>query len=115
MVALTRVEGLRAPSSVLSETADAALLSQPLRSLADIEEIERVPLEERLQIDNFSRRVALAIEARHPDDSAIHYVPDGDVDRIAERVPFGELKRKIARTASLLRIHGIGRRDVVAV
>ena len=39
MVALTHVEGLRAHSSVISETADAALLSRPLRSLADIEEI----------------------------------------------------------------------------
>jgi fatty-acyl-CoA synthase len=115
MVALTRVESLRPHSSVISETADAALVSRPLRSLADIEEIERVPLEERLRIDNFSRRIALAIEARNPDDSAIHYVPDGDVDRIAERVSFGELKRNISATASLLRSHGIGRTDVVAV
>src|SRR5712691_7264650 len=109
MVALTRVEGLRAHSSVIADTADAALLSRPLRSLADIEEIECVPLEGRLRIDNFSRRVALAIEARDPADTAIHYVPDGDVNRIAERVSFGELKRNIGRTASLLRTHGIGK------
>jgi fatty-acyl-CoA synthase len=115
MVALSRVEGLRTDSLVISETADAALLRRPLRSSADIEEIERVPLNERLRIDNFSRRVALAIEARNPNDSAIHYVPDGDVDRIAERVSFGELKRNIARTTSLLRSHGISRDDVVAV
>src|SRR5882757_6942431 len=115
MVALTRVEGLRAPSSVLSETADAALLRRPLRSLADIEEIERVPLEERLRIDDFSHRVALAIEARDPGETAIHYVPDGDINRVAERVSFGELKRNIGRTASLLRTHGIGKGDVVAV
>ncbi|MEA2950060.1 MAG: fatty-acyl-CoA synthase, partial [Alphaproteobacteria bacterium] len=103
MVALRRVEGLRAHSSVISETADAALLSRPLRSLADIEEIECVPLEERLRIDNFSHRIALAIEARDPDDTAIHYVPDGDINRVAERVSFGALKCNIARTASLLR------------
>jgi hypothetical protein len=49
MVALTSVEGRRAHSLVISETADAALLSRPLRSMADIVEIECVPLEERLQ------------------------------------------------------------------
>ena len=115
MAALTRVEGPRAHSSVIPETADAALLSQPLRSLAEIEEIERVPLEERLRIDNFSRRVALAIEARNPGDTAIHYVPDGDINRVAEQVSFGELKRNIGRTALLLRTHGIGKGDVVAI
>jgi fatty-acyl-CoA synthase len=115
MVALTHVEGLRAHSSVISETADAALLSRPLRSLADIEEIECVPLDGRLRIDNFSHRVALAIEARDPGDTAIHYVPDGDINRVAERVSFGSLKCNIARTALLLRTHGIGKSDVVAV
>src|SRR5438445_6659327 len=115
MVALTRVEGPRTGSLVISETADAALLSRPLRSLADIEEIESVPLDQRLRIDNFSHRVALAIEARDSDDTAIHYIPDGDIDRIAECVSFGELNRNIGRTASLLRAHGIGRSDVVAV
>jgi fatty-acyl-CoA synthase len=42
-------------------------------------------------------------------------VPDGDIDRAAERVSFGELKRNIGRTASLLCSHGIGRNDAVAV
>jgi fatty-acyl-CoA synthase len=115
MVALIRVEGLQADSSVIAETADAALLRQPLRSVADIEDIERVPLQERLRIDNFSRRIALAIDARNPADTAIHYVPDGDINRVAERVSFGELKRNIGRTASLLRTHGIGKNNVVAV
>lgn len=115
MTSLTRIEGLQPPSWVIAETADAALLSRPLRSLADIEEIERVPLDRRLRIDNFSQRVALAIEARDPADTAIHYVPDGDVDRAAERVSFGELRRNIGRTTTLLRAHGIGRNDVVAV
>jgi fatty-acyl-CoA synthase len=115
MAGLTRVEGLRSDSLVITETADAALLARPLRSLADIEEIERVPLGERLRINNFSRRVALAIAVRDPHDTAIHYVPDGNIDRVAERVSFGELNRNIGRTASLLRAHGIGRNDVIAV
>ena len=115
MLASMRVEGLQADAAVIAETADAALLSRPLRSLADIEDIERVPLAERLRIDNFCHRVALALEARDPKDTAIHYVPDGDIDRAAERVSFGELKRNIGRTASLLRSQSIGRNDAVAV
>src|SRR5262245_2093596 len=92
MVQLTPVEGLRAGSSVIAQTADAELLARPLRSLADIEDIERVPLGQRLQVDNFSHRIALALEARKPGEIAIHYVPDGDVGRTAECVSFGDLK-----------------------
>jgi fatty-acyl-CoA synthase len=114
-MALMRIECPQADAAVIAETADATLLSRPLRSLADIEAIESVPLAERLRIDNFCHRVALAIEARDPQDTAIHYVPDGDIDRAAERVSFGELKRNIGRTASLLCSHGIGRNDAVAV
>ena len=97
-----RIECPQADAAVIAETADATLLSRPLRSLADIEAIESVPLAERLRIDNFCHRVALAIEARDPQDTAIHYVPDGDIDRAAERVSFGELKRNIGRTASFV-------------
>ena len=114
-MALMRVKGPQADAAVIAETADATLLSRPLRSLVDIEDIESVPLAERLRIDNFCHRIALAIEARNPHDTAIHYVPDGDIDRAAERVSFGELRRNIGTTASLLRSHGIGRSDAVGV
>ena len=65
-MALMRIECPQADAAVIAETADATLLSRPLRSLADIEAIESVPLAERLRIDNFCHRVALAIEARDP-------------------------------------------------
>lgn len=100
---------------MISETADAALLSRPLRSLADIEEIERVPLEERLRIENFLHRIALALDARKPGETAIHFVADGDPERAADEISFAELKGNIGRTASLLRHHDIGGSDVVAV
>jgi fatty-acyl-CoA synthase len=102
-------------SVVISATADPALLDRPLRSIADVEAIERTPLDGRLNIVDFSRRISLALAARNPDDDAIIYVPDGDVDRAAQRVSFRELRRRIDRTAALLRAHGIGRTDVVAV
>jgi fatty-acyl-CoA synthase len=100
---------------VVPETADAALLDRQLRSVADVEAIERTPLEERLTVVDFTRRVALALAARHAADTAIFYVPDGDVDRPAERISFARLRDNIARTASLLRAHGIGRNDVIAI
>jgi fatty-acyl-CoA synthase len=100
---------------VVPETADAALLERPLRSLADIESIERTPLDERLKVADFSRRVDLGLAARDPDDTAIFYVPDGNVDRPAQQISFRKLRKNIDRTASLLHAHGIGRNDVVAV
>jgi fatty-acyl-CoA synthase len=101
--------------SVISQTADANLLGRPLISLVDIEEIERVPVESRIAVSDFSKRIALGLAARAPDEVAITYVPDGDVNRTAERVSFRELRRNIDRTATLLRAQGIDRHDVVAV
>jgi fatty-acyl-CoA synthase len=101
--------------SVIPATAEAALLARPLRSIADIEVIEATPLEERIGVVDFSRRVDLALAARAPDDDALLYVPDGDVEREAERVSFRRLQANIRRTASLLHANGIRREDVVAV
>ncbi|HEY4919542.1 MAG TPA: AMP-binding protein, partial [Xanthobacteraceae bacterium] len=100
---------------VIAETADAALMARPLRSLADVEAIERTPLAQRLAVVDFSRRVALALAARDPADTALFYVPDGDVEGAALRVSFAQLRDNIARTAALLRAHGIGRGDAVAI
>jgi fatty-acyl-CoA synthase len=100
---------------VVPQTADAALLDQQLRSLADVEMIERTPLDERLTIVDFTRRVELALAAHAADEVAITYVADGDVDRTPERVTFASLRENIRRTAALLQAHGIGRNDVVAI
>jgi fatty-acyl-CoA synthase len=101
--------------SVVAETADAALLVRPLRSIADIEAIEATPLDVRLGVVDFYRRIDLALSARAPEDDALLYVPDGDVEREAERISFRTLQANIRRTASLLRANNIQRGDVVAV
>jgi len=101
--------------AVVSGTADADLLARPLRSLADIQAIEQVPLDERLKVVDFYRRIELALQARAPDDPAIHFATDGDPDGAVETVSFAELRRNIARVATLLASHGIGRTDAVAV
>jgi fatty-acyl-CoA synthase len=105
----------RDDTRVVALTADAALLDVELRSLADIEAIERVPLERRLTVVNFSERIGLALAMRNPEDPAILYVPDGDIDTAAEPTSFAELRRNIDRTARLLRARGIQRDDVVAI
>jgi fatty-acyl-CoA synthase len=101
--------------SVVPETADADLLSLPLRSIEDVENIERIPLHERLAVTNFSQRIDLALAARDPDDTAISYVEDGDINSVAEKVSFRELRHNIDLTAALLRANGITRGDAVAV
>ena len=58
--------GLKERLRVIAETADVALLEQPLRSLEDLEAIERVPLEERLKITDFCRRMDIALAAHDP-------------------------------------------------
>ena len=100
---------------MVGETADATLIALPLRSLADIEAIERVPLDARLRITDFSQRTALGLAARPPEDTAIFFVPDGDVEQIAERVTFRQLQTGIDQVAALLRRSGIGQGDVVAI
>ena len=86
-----------------------------MRSQADIEAIESVPLGERLRVDDFCGRVDLAIAERLPEKTAIFYVEDGDVHRPAEEISFATLRANIDRTAALLRAQGINRTDFVAV
>ncbi len=100
---------------VVRETADAALLDGKLCSLADVERIESVPLEDRLAVVDFTRRIDFALAAHAPDDVAITYVPDGDVARTPELTSFATLRENIRRTGALLRAHGIGRDDVIAI
>src|ERR1700704_1570936 len=100
---------------VVPETADATLLAQPLRCLADVEAIERTPLDSRLGVVDISQRIALGLAAHDPSDTAIFYVSDGDVDRWPLQIPFSELRGNIDKTGALLRVSGIGRGDVVAV
>src|SRR5882672_3090593 len=101
--------------TVVPGTADAELLARPLRDISDIERIERVPLENRLPIVDFYQRIALALAAREGDDTAIHFIEDGDVDGIVHETSFATLRRNIERVAYFLRSQHIGRTDAVAI
>lgn len=100
---------------IVEQTVDIALLDRPLRSREDIQVIESIPLAEQIRVDNFCRRVDLAIATRAPNDIAIHYVESGDVRHVAQEISFAALRANIDRTAALLRARGIGRNDVVAI
>ena len=52
----------------------------PLRTLQDVEALERVPLDERIFSWNLNDWIARGC-ARDPDKIAIRYVADGDPDR----------------------------------
>ncbi|HEY3657263.1 MAG TPA: AMP-binding protein [Steroidobacteraceae bacterium] len=103
------------PLSVVPGTADAELLARPLRDLGDIEHIERIPLENRLSVVDFYQRIILALAAHNRDDTAIHFIPDGDVDGIVHETSFATLRGNIERVASFLRSRHIGRTDAVAI
>jgi fatty-acyl-CoA synthase len=105
----------QAALDVVPATADAALLDQPLQCLADVEAIERIPLDSRLGVVDVSRRITFGLAAHDGGETAIIYVCDGDVDRRPVQISFSELRESIDKTASLLRARGIGRGDVVAV
>lgn len=91
------------------------LFDLPLQSIADVEAIERVALEEWLGTPNFAARIARAIAARNPGDPAITYIADGKIETSPQVISFRELRAHVNRTAALLRSRNIGRQDVVAI
>jgi fatty-acyl-CoA synthase len=91
---------------------DAAVTFAPLRSIADVEALERVPLETRIPSwdanDWIRRGLALA-----PDKVAIRYVADGRPETPPLEVTYRELERRTNAAANLFRALGVGDTDVV--
>ncbi len=114
-VEIHRPVGITSPTTLVPETADPDLLALPLRDIGDIERIERVPLDNRLPIVDFYQRIALALTARKRDDTAIHFIADGDVDGFVHETSFSTLRGNIEQMASLLRSRHIEHPDVVAI
>jgi fatty-acyl-CoA synthase len=97
---------------LLLKTGDYDWLDRPYRTRDDVRRIEQTSLAERLVIEDFSERIDVALRSRAPDDTAIVYVPNGDVAAPAERVSFRELLDNIERTAAVLQ-EGAGDAAVV--
>jgi fatty-acyl-CoA synthase len=86
----------------------------PLRSLADVEALERVPLEERIGSWDFAASLLVGCR-RDPEKPALHYVENGDSAAPALTWSYGELERHATQIANLLRSRGIRAGDAVAV
>lgn len=86
----------------------------PLRSLADIEEIEKTPIEQRIQRWDFALNLldGCRIDPRRP---ALLVTHNGQVDGPLITWTFADLERHAIRIANLLRQRGIGPDDAVAI
>src|SRR5215468_1218254 len=91
---------------------DAAVNFAPLRSIADVEELERVPLEARLLSWDANDWIRRGLDLA-PDKVAIQYVADGTPDTPPIAWTYRELRRRTTATANLFRALGVGDRGAV--
>ena len=87
----------------------------PIRTLADIEAIEReMPWEQRVPFASAYELIA-DVTQRMPDKPAILFLPNGALDDVPVTVTYAELLRQMTRTANLLHDLGIGPGDAVSI
>ena len=84
----------------------------PLRSQRDIEELERVPLEQRLLSWDANAWIRRGLDLA-PDKVAIRYVADGDPSTPSVDMTYGELKQHTTATANLFHSLGVSSGDTV--
>ncbi|WP_416899678.1 MAG: acyl-CoA synthetase [Minwuia sp.] len=87
---------------------------RPVRTPADVAEIEKTPFEELLPADNIYAAIKASAE-RHPDKPAVWNLKRGERTDEPEKVTYGELFRRITQTANMLRGLGIGEDDTVTL
>jgi len=87
---------------------------EPLRNLADIEDIEKIPLEERVTRWDFALNLLDGCRD-DPNRIALHITHNGNIDGEIKTWTFAELERRSIQCANLLRASGLGADDVVAV
>src|SRR5215470_4202358 len=84
----------------------------PLRSLRDVEELERVPLDERIFSWNLNDWIARGC-ALDPDKPAVQYIADGDPTAAPVTLSYRVLKARSNRAANLFHSLGVTSSDVV--
>jgi fatty-acyl-CoA synthase len=84
----------------------------PLRTLQDIEELERVPLDQRIFSWNLNDWIARGC-ALDPEKIAIRYIADGDPESTAVCLRYGELQSRAIQAANLFHSFGVAPGDVV--
>ena len=83
-----------------------------LRSIADVEALERVPLAQRIPSWDANDWIRGGLDLA-PDKIAIQYVADGRPDTPPVEVTYRELKHRTIATANLFRSLGVGDDDAV--
>ena len=86
----------------------------PLRSLADIEELEKTPIEQRIKRWDFALNLIDGCRI-DPQRAALHVTHNGQVDGPLITWTFADLERHAIQIANLLRQRGIGPQDAVAI
>jgi fatty-acyl-CoA synthase len=84
----------------------------PLRNLRDIEDLERVPLEQRLLSWDVNDWIRAGLDL-DPQKVAIRYVADGNPESSVVNVTYDELKQRATSTANLFHSLGVGPGDAV--
>jgi fatty-acyl-CoA synthase len=84
----------------------------PLRTLRDVEELERVPLDARIVSWSLNDWLARGC-ARDPDKIAIRYIADADPDSTPVAVSYRALQAQANQVANLFHRFGIGADDAV--
>ena len=84
----------------------------PLRNIQDIEELERVPLEQRLLSWDVNDWIRHGCDLA-PQKVAIRYVEDGNPESPAVTVTYRELKQRATAAANLFHSLGVGPDDAV--
>jgi fatty-acyl-CoA synthase len=85
-----------------------------IRTQADIEAIENVPIEDRLAGLDSTYDVIVRSAERFPDSIALAFVPDGDSRVAAVEVTYRELLGKVTQAANVFHALGVGPDDVVS-
>lgn len=85
-----------------------------IRTLADIEALERVPVGERIRQQNVLELLQAAAQ-KYGRGIALRYLAGTGPEAKVEDVNFLQLLRRTIQSANLLRTHGIGHNDVVTL
>jgi fatty-acyl-CoA synthase len=84
-----------------------------IKSLTDIEEIERTPFKERLSVSNLHDLIKQGASI-DPDAIGITYISSGKEYQASVQIPYRDLLNRIIQTANLFTDLGIGPNDVVS-
>lgn len=86
----------------------------PFASLADVEQFEKVPYQQRITASNVYDLLRQTAQKR-PDKPAIHYLPRGTADDEAVTYSYRQFIERITQSANFFRALGAGPDDVVSL